>query len=111
MHRNGIITNYLVKYRESKTATKGPGTWKNISILSLVANIADLEYYTLYDITVAGVNTAGIGNYSEIISVRTDADGKLVFLQLFEIDKLRNVGGLPYKAMVFARDAKNTTKF
>ena len=43
---------------------------------SFAINISGLHYYTMYDVKIAGINVAGIGNYSEIIAVRTDAYGQ-----------------------------------
>ena len=67
-----------MKYRQSKTAIKEAGKWNNFTVESptLTADIIDLEYFTFYDVIIAGVNSVGVGNYSETVKIQTDADGK-----------------------------------
>ena len=67
-----------MQYRESETATKGAGRWENLTVREsvLTTDITHLQFYTLYDIRIAGVNIGGIGKYCDVIVVRTDADGK-----------------------------------
>ena len=79
-HRNGIINQYIIQYRESENFATDTNIWRNSTIdaTSLNANITDLNYYTWYDIQVSGVNVAGIGKYSKILVVQTDADGKFL---------------------------------
>eukprot|EP00795_Rhopilema_esculentum_P002629 gene2630-826_t len=71
-HQNGRITNYTVKYRE-KMANTG---WKNLTVSSPIMQlvVCDLDFYTLYEFKIAASTSVGLGPFSNVTEIRTDAD-------------------------------------
>ena len=61
IHRNGNITGYSVLYREIESAMEN----RTINIISLQVTITGLTPSTEYTVSVAAVNSAGTGVYSE----------------------------------------------
>ena len=72
-HQNGRISNYTVKYRE-KMANSG---WKNLTVSSpnMQIIVCDLDFYTLYEFKIAASTSVGLGPFSNVTEIRTDADG------------------------------------
>ena len=60
VHRNGHITNYTILY-----GIQGNGTLQTINVSADVSEvtITELEEFTRYEIKVAAVNSAGIGEF------------------------------------------------
>ena len=46
-----------------------------VSASTFALTMNDLDYYRQYEVIVAGMTAVGIGNYSSIVVIRTDADG------------------------------------
>ena len=77
IHRNGQITGYLVKY--------GNPTTPNTHILSVSENVNETNLLGLipgtnYSIQVAAANTAGVGVYSEEVTVKTALERKCLMI-------------------------------
>ena len=74
--QNGVISGYNIMYKAKKDSGNA---WKNITVSSRtrILNITGLEYYTMYNVKMAGINSVGIGVYSNITDIRTDAYGKI----------------------------------
>ena len=68
IHRNGDITGYSVQYREVGSA-EGERTLMMVS--NRRATISDLTPSTEYTVSVAAVNSAGTGMYSDEIMQQT----------------------------------------
>ena len=77
--QNGVISGYNIMYKAKKDSGNA---WKNITVSSRtrILNITGLEYYTMYNVKMAGINSVGIGVYSNITDIRTDAYGKIAVL-------------------------------
>ena len=60
IHRNGDIAGYIVQYI-------GSGSTDTMSVSGREATITGLMLSTTYSITVAAVNSAGVGAYSDPI--------------------------------------------
>ena len=71
--QNGIITGYNVKYKDKLFSNH----WKNVTVSAstLTLTINNLDFYRQYEFIVAGMTAVGIGNYSSIVVIRTDAYG------------------------------------
>lgn len=72
--QNGIILSYEIAYR--KKDSEEEWNLKTVNGQTLRVEIARLDYYTLYNFKVAGRTEAGMGPYSDPISIRTDANSK-----------------------------------
>ena len=68
--QNGPVTNYIVEYTAGDTSLTA-------SADTTLYNLTELEPCTNYSIRVATVNEAGIGGFSESVSVITKAAGQL----------------------------------
>ena len=69
IHHNGDITGYLVQY-----GMQGSGSTQTVSILGSAtteAAISGLTPFTSYVANIAAVNSAGIGVYSDLLTVET----------------------------------------
>ncbi len=73
--RNGIITGYNISYRSSKSTDEWQTHLVSTSPLSFTAS--GLEKYHLYEFKIAGITVIGMGPFSSLVDIRTDADGKL----------------------------------
>ena len=74
IHRNGDITGYSVRY-----GVQGSGSTQTESVsggATTEATIFGLTHSTTYEIEVAAVNSAGIGVYSEPLTVETSVAGE-----------------------------------
>ncbi len=67
LDRNGVITNYLIQYRQEGAS------YMTVNMLSNSTThvITGLEPFTVYTFTVAGVNSISTGPFSDSISIRT----------------------------------------
>ena len=83
MSRNGIIVNYDIAYKQ----TNSSDDWKVISVgpQAFKAEISLLQYGKFYDVKVAGSTSVGLGPYSGVISIRTDAYGMKLIIILIVI--------------------------
>ena len=78
-HRNGEITGYIVMYRKYRSREgEGGGGQGNrqtqeerIMVDGHTATIDDLDPFTEYSVMVAGVNSAGTGQFSEPVTMAT----------------------------------------
>ena len=79
MERNGIITSYTVEFGPSGNPTMMTG------ITELTFNANGLTPFTNYSFRVAGVNSAGTGVYSHIITFTTSEESmpNLAIAQLY----------------------------
>ena len=78
IHQNGNITGYSVRYWVQRSSTHTV----NVSGGATTAfNLTGLSNSTTYSIDVAAVNNAGIGKYSDSITVHTK--GKITFITMF----------------------------
>ncbi len=68
MERNGIITSYTVEFGPSGNTTMRTG------ITELTFTESGLTPFTNYTFRVAGVNSAGTGVYSNIITFTTSEE-------------------------------------
>ena len=71
IHRNGNITGYVVQY-----GVQGSGSVqrKNVSGgASMEATLTGLTENSTYYIEVAAANSAGIGNFSNFLAIRTNS--------------------------------------
>ena len=68
IHRNGDITGYSVQY-----GVVGSGNTETMSISGGSVTITRLMLSTTYSIQVAAVNSAGIGNYSDLLIAQTES--------------------------------------
>ncbi len=89
--RNGIITAYNISYRKSDTSD--PWQSGSVDAATFFFNATELDNYQFYDFKIAGFTVVGIGPFSNIITIRTDADGKsimfnVVFLAIFFLYKI-----------------------
>ena len=78
--RNGIIRKYSVQYK-----VKGsPSEWKVLSVDAefMTLHVTNLDYYTMYQFRIAAQTIVGIGPYSNISNIRTDADGTTIVYYL-----------------------------
>ena len=74
--RNGIILNYEVYMKLSSS-----GSYHSPTIVSSKSYVkTGLQYWTLYDIRIAGNTSAGRGVMSNTLQVRTDEDSKSTLL-------------------------------
>ena len=79
IHRNGDITGYSVRY-----GVQGSGSTQTESVsggATTEATISGLTPSTSYVIDIAAVNSAGIGVYSESLTVETSVAGEASHLQ------------------------------
>ena len=76
--QNGIIRSYKIAFKLNDSSK----TWKTTSVDSqkLRVVLGNLEYYTLYDVKVAGETSLGLGPYSAPVSIRTDAHGNQMLI-------------------------------
>ena len=68
IHQNGDITGYKVMY-----GVAGSGSTQNIRTEGDRTEISGLEISTNYSIEVAAVNSVGVGEYSDPITVLTQS--------------------------------------
>ena len=76
IHRNGDITNYSVQY-----GVQGSGIIQIMSVsrgATTEATISGLIPSTSYVIHIAAVNSAGVGVYSEPLTVETSVEGESI---------------------------------
>ena len=78
--RNGAIAGFKVHLIESKSNLVTGLETENTTILIEGDNV--IKPFTLYYCKVAAFTMAGVGPYSEIISIRTIEDGKLYIIQV-----------------------------
>ena len=69
IERNGIITNYTVVFQEQD----GADVTSNTTFIA-----EELTPYTNYTFQVAGVNDAGMGPFTDEITVMTAEDGLFI---------------------------------
>lgn len=69
---NGPIIGYMVEFQQVDG-----GAARNRMVLSRNFTVNDLTPYTNYTFRVAGVNSAGIGLYTDTITLLTPQDGVL----------------------------------
>ena len=79
LHRNGEITGYVIMYK--KKGVNGGGRQMSrqtqevrIMVDGHTATIDDLDPLTEYSVMVAGVNSAGTGQFSEPVTVVTESE-------------------------------------
>ena len=73
--QNGVITMYEVMYTPLEDFGGGVMTrTTNVTALSLL--LMDLEEYVNYTISVRAYTSAGAGNYSDLLIILTNEDGK-----------------------------------
>ena len=72
VHQNGHIKGYSVRYGKRGT-DEGERT---LSYTVEAPNITGLARDTTYTFEVAGVTSAGIGVYSDLLTIKTPANGK-----------------------------------
>ena len=73
--QNGIIRSYNISYKLN--ASSADWMFTSVDSQKLKVEIGNLQYYTLYDVKVAGRTSIGLGPYSAPVSIRTDANGNL----------------------------------
>ena len=69
---NGIIREYIVRY----SLVDGPSAETSLSTNETSVVIAELDEYTLYEVSVSAVTVAE--GPADSVQVRTDSDGELV---------------------------------
>lgn len=72
--RNGVITGYTVNITLLAFSSLSTRTTVAAGIVSLTVN--NLSPFSVYTVTIAVINTAGLGPFSPAISVLTDEDCK-----------------------------------
>ena len=85
--RNGLITNYVVKYYAS--ASPNAARFSNTTDGSTTLLIGGLQSFQVYDFTVRAVNKAGIGPESETVSNKTFEAGELTYGVLTLCDQFK----------------------
>ena len=80
-HQNGIITGYRVYIRKQESV----GEWLADDTSIKQWSKSGLEFWTLYNITVSAKTSAGEGVQSAIVEVRTDEDGKMLYIYVLFI--------------------------
>ena len=69
IERNGIITGYAVVFQEQGGANV-PG-----NTVDRTFSATELTPFTIYTFQVAGINDAGTGPFTDIITITTDEEG------------------------------------
>ena len=77
-HANGIITGYMINYKETEANTR----WLSNFTTEMFITITGLQEYFIYTFRVAGMTKKGVGKFSTDIYVRTDEDGKMTVICL-----------------------------
>ena len=71
---NGAITGYIIQY--TRVGSSDPMTM-NVSSVTRQVTIPSLTAFVNYSVTVATVNSAGTGRFSDAMVVRSGQDGEL----------------------------------
>ena len=79
IERNGIITDYTVVFQEQGGASV-PGNTVN-----MIFSAEELTPGTSYTFQVAGVNDAGTGSFTDLLTIFTTEDGLLTFIAMIMI--------------------------
>ncbi len=71
--RNGMITGYVVEFQRVDGTATTDG-----QVVDQTFTASELRPFTNYTFRVRGGNSAGMGPYTNAITIRTDEDGKLL---------------------------------
>ena len=73
IERNGVIANYTVDFREQGSGARIMG-----ETVDQTFTASGLTPHTNYTFRVAGVNEVGMSPFSDVITLSTDQEGKVV---------------------------------
>ncbi len=73
IERNGNITGYVVEFQRVDGTATTDG-----QVVGQTFTASGLRPFTNYTFRVGGVNSAGMGPFTNAITIRTDEDGKFV---------------------------------
>ena len=80
-HRNGEITGYVIMYKQKGERGGGRQMSRQSQVERIMVDghtvtIDDLDPLTEYSVMVAGVNSAGTGQFSEPVTVVTESESR-----------------------------------